>query len=85
MSWAVQLTCYAHGVPWDIEHDRPASHTWPPVTQTEGIILHLPNDRPGQPMIHTVDLKKGLELTQLAKHVKQARKQKTVNTIWKKN
>lgn len=74
-SWAVQLSCYAHGLRYDPEANARLDPE--PINRDWGLIVHVPVMK-GTAQLLWIDLRKGRELAHLAATVRGARKTKTM-------
>lgn len=74
-SWAVQLSCYAHGLRYDAATGQRLDPE--PIYRDWGVIAHVPV-MSGKAQLYWIDLRKGRELAKLAHTVRAARKTKTM-------
>lgn len=77
-SWAVQLSCYAHGLRYDPATDERLEAEG--INPDWGLIVHAPVMK-GVAQLYWIDLKAGRELAHLATTVRTARKAKTMTPV----
>jgi len=82
LSWAVQLTVYAHGKPWmpDVGLVDWSDLGLPQPDLARGLVVHVPQSG-GQVRLHSIDLAAGWEAARLAAEVRDWRKRKDLTQL----